>query len=286
MVKHCVGIVTDSVADLPAEVLSAYGIKVLPVYVMMDGKTYRDDGTLDRTWFYAQLEKAGNRPTTASPPPEEFLHVYQELARQGVEEIVALLTASTVSSLYAHAALAAQRFHQVPVHVLDTLQVSTGVGWLVTEMAERLADGWPVAQAIEHVRALREHVRVLGVLKSVDFLHRSGRVGWIKSQIADLLRIRPVIAFERGEASLLRRVRTYGRGIEAVAEQVAQSMPLRKLAILHSGADQTALSRLRASVAQCVGDLWCPVVKVGPIFASHVGPGCLGVALIRDPAGF
>jgi len=280
-----VGLVTDSVSDLPSEVLSACGITVLPVYVMMNGKTYRDDGTLDRAWFYKQLEVGHPGPTTASPPPKEFLRVYRDLARQGVEEIVALFTASTVSSIHAYAVLAAQEFHDVPVHVLDTLQVSTGVGWLVMEMAERLAEGQAVATAIDHVLALRNHVQVMGVVRSIEFLHRSGRVGWLKSQIAGLLGIKPVIGFARGEAFLLKRVRTFGRGIEAVVAQVAQALPLRKLAILHSGVDQAAIARLQASVARCVGDLWCPVVEVGPVFASHVGPGCLGVALVRDPVG-
>ena len=190
-----------------------------------------------------------------------------------------------MSSIYAYAVLAAQEFHDVPVHVLDTLQVSTGVGWLVMEMAERLAEGQAVATAIDHVLALRNHVQVMGVVRSIEFLHRSGRVGWLKSQIAGLLGIKPVIGFARGEAFLLKRVRTFGRGIEAVAAQVARALPLRKLAILHSGVDQAAIARLQASVARCVGDLWCPVVEVGPVFASHVGPGCLGVALVRDPVG-
>ena len=78
------GLVTDSVSDLPSEVLSACGITVLPVYVMMNGKTYRDDGTLDRAWFYKQLEVGNHGPTTASPPPKEFLRVYRDLARQRV----------------------------------------------------------------------------------------------------------------------------------------------------------------------------------------------------------
>jgi len=280
-----VGLVTDSVSDLPSEVLSACGITVLPVYVMMNGKTYRDDGTLDRAWFYKQLEVGHPGPTTASPPPEEFLRTYRDLARRGVEEIVALFTASTVSSIYAHALLAAQDFHEVPVHVLDTLQVSTGVGWLVMEMAERLAEGQAVATAIDHVLALRSRVQVMGVVKSTEFLHRSGRVGWFKSQLASLLGIRPVIGFARGEAFLLKRVRTFGRGIEAVAAQVAQALPLRKLAILHSGVDQALIARLQAFVAQYVDDLWCPIIAVGPVFASHVGPGCLGVALVRDQVG-
>ena len=279
------GLVTDSVSDLPSEVLSACGITVLPVYVMMNGKTYRDDGTLDRAWFYKQLEVGHPGPTTASPPPEEFLRTYRDVARRGVEEIVALFTASTVSSIYAHALLAAQDFHEVPVHVLDTLQVSTGVGWLVMEMAERLAEGQAVATAIDHVLALRSRVQVMGVVKSTEFLHRSGRVGWFKSQLASLLGIRPVIGFARGEAFLLKRVRTFGRGIEAVAAQVAQALPLRKLAILHSGVDQALIARLQAFVAQYVDDLWCPIIAVGPVFASHVGPGCLGVALVRDQVG-
>lgn len=275
-----VRILTDAVADLPEQYVERYGIKVLPVYLVLNGKTYLDDGRLDRDWFYRELSEVTSRPSTAAPAPEEFLAAYSELASEGAEEIIALVASSTISSLHDHASLAASRCEGARVHVIDTMQVSMGIGWMALEAARLLEEDMPVSQVLDTVRAMRPRTHIAGVLDSIDYLRRSGRVNWVASHMISLLRIRPLIGFERGEARLLGKVRTYWRGARSVIERVREAPTPRLLAILHSCADPETLERFRGELSTLMPDLTIPVVDIGGVFATHVGPRCLGVAWV------
>ncbi len=274
-------VLTDSVADVPRDLLQRYQIRVLPVYLMLDGQTYLDDGGLEPDWFYQELARVQVPPTTAAPSPKEYVGAYEALAAEGAEEIIVLCAASTVSSLYDHAVLASQEFDGARVHVVDTLQVTMGMGWMVVEAAHLVAAGRPIAEVLSSLHAMRARTRVYGVLDSVDYLRRSGRVGWAASSVADLLQIRPVIAFEQGEAKLQGRVRLSRRGVRALVKLVGAVQPVSHVAILHSGVDDQLLDEFQTAIGALVPDLETPIISVGGIFATHVGPRCLGVALVR-----
>lgn len=279
---RCVRVLTDSVADLPSALVDRFQIKVVPVSVLLDGRPHRDDKHLDREWFYDRLRYVTERPTTAAPAPRAFAEAYAELAAEGADEILALVTASTVSSIYDHATLAASSFGSLPVHVVDTTQITMGLGWLVVEAAQQLAGGAVVPEVVEAVSRLRERTHVFGLIDAVDYLRRSGRVSWISGAIAGLLKIKPLITFQQGGAELLGRVRTRARGGHALLSQVGTLRPLRRLALLHSRADLSWVGQIHQALAALVPDLDIPVIEVGPVFATHVGPGCLGVALIEE----
>ena len=204
---HRVRGLTDSVADVPRDLLARYQIRVLPIYLMLNGHTYLDDGSIDQDWFYRELAHIESPPTTAAPSPEEYLAAFEALVAEGAEEIIVLTAASTVSSLYDHATLAAQRFSRAEVHVVDSLQVSMGIGWMAVEAARQVEQATPVTEIVDYLEAMRARTSVYGVLDSIEYLRRSGRVGWVQSFVAGFLQIRPLIAFERGEALLRGRVR-------------------------------------------------------------------------------
>jgi DegV family protein with EDD domain len=152
---------------------------------------------------------------------------------------------------------------------------------MVVTAARLLANGAGVSEVLETVRGMRSRTRVLGVLNSIDYLRRSGRVGWVAGQMASLLRIKPLIAFDQGEALMLGRVRTQWRAMQALLARVREGQPFESLAILHTRVAQATLQRFHDDLIDMAADLApIPVVDIGTIFATHVGPGCLGVALV------
>lgn len=277
-----VRVLTDSVADLPPLFIDRHQIKVVPVYLTLDGQTYRDDQTLDRDWFHRKLSEISVRPTTAAPGPLEFREAYAQLATEGAAEIVVLVTSSRVSSIYSHAKAAASSFDTVPVHVFDTTQISMGLGWFAVEAAEQFAMGASVHQVLSRLHQMRARTRVLGLVDSVDYLRRSGRVSWLSGAVAGLLRIKPLICFRRGEAELLGRVRTYARGLQSLIDRIEAARPLARLAVLHSRVDALALEQIFSELSSRFPHLEIPVVDIGAVFATHVGPKCLGAALVED----
>ncbi len=275
-------LITDSVADLPPDLAKLLHVAVVPVYVSFGQQQQLDNGTLNRDQFYQALARAPEPPMTAAPPPHEFLRAYEALEREGAEDIVGLFAAASVSSIYAHAQIAAQKVQHSRVHIIDTRQVSMGIGWIVITVAEAVAQGIDLRDLMALVERIRPRVRVFGVLDSVEHLRHSGRVSWVTARFADLLQIKPLIAFESGEAKLIGRVRTYRRALERMVELVRALAPLERLAIIHSRAAQPWIDQLMQALLPLSPESSIPVIEVGPVFASHIGPRCLGVALVHS----
>jgi len=280
-----VRLITDSVADIPQTLVRQFDIKVLPITLTLGDKTYHEDDAFDRGWFYRALSRRNGDFTTAAPPPQDFLRAYTSMAAEGAEIVMGIFTAGSVSSICNHARIAARACSQVRVHVIDSRQISMGTGWLVICAAELLEGGKSVTQVLDALKEIRQRTLVVGVLNSLDYLQRSGRIGRVTRYMADFMRVKPLIAFEQGEAQLLSRVRTYGRAIEHLIERVAERQPFTRLALLHSRARGDTIARLHADLSSLDDQREIPVIDVGAVFATHIGPGGLGVAMIQAPKG-
>lgn len=277
-------IVTDGVADIPAHLIQQFNIKVIPIYLMMGAVHHLVGVSADYGWFYRELSTTNLMPKTAAPSPEEFLRAYRELVAEGARDIIGLFASAKMSSIYNHALLAAQQLAGATVHVFDTGQVSMGIGWLVLLAAEAVARGASLAEIETLIAYTCARTTVLGMLDSPEYLRRSGRVSWAAAKLVSLLQIKPMITFTAGEAQLIGRVRTHQRALQHMVDTVMAMTPLQKLAVLHAHTDLAVVTRLSAALAPYAPDNSPLVVEVGPIFGAHVGPGALGVALVRAGA--
>ncbi len=274
-------IMTDSVADIPPHLVEALQIKVVPIYLIMGQNSYLVDGAGNYTWFYETIMQSETSLRTASPSPEKFLQIYRELVDEGAQEIIGLFASANVSSLYNHARIAAHGLTDVRVTLIDTGQISMGIGWLVLLAAEAAARGATRHEIEKLVESARPRTMVFGLLDSTEYLRRSGRVSWATTQLVTLLQIKPLIAFAEGEARLIARMRTPQRAIQHLIAMVKEMGPLERLAVLHAHADPEVVNHLWEALTPCVPENPPPVIEVGPIFGAHVGPRAVGVALVR-----
>ncbi len=275
-------IVTDGVVDLPHGWIARYNLKVVPVHVGFGAESFLHDGCSDHQWFYDRLTQTTVIPTTAAPSPYEFLKVYQQLAAEGAQDIIGLFAATGVSSIYNYARLAAQQLSSVRVHIIDTGQISMGMGWLSVMAAEAIEQGASAEDVIALVQSASARTRVMGVLDTVDHLRRGGRISWATARFVELLQIKPLICFELGQALLLGRVRTHRRALTRLVELVLEAAPFERLAVIHSQAPPELIAQIKDSLSVISPEPSIPVLEVGPVFGSHIGPRCLGVAYVRS----
>lgn len=275
-----VRIVTDVVAAVPPERAQALQIGVLPVYLNLEGQSYLDDGSLDLAWFYEQLETVTARPTTAAPSPQDILDLFNRMAVEGASEIIALFAARQLSSIYNHAVIAARQCAAAQVHLVDTQQISLGEAWFAIEAAEMAQQGATAAQIVLRMRELVHRVWIFGVIDAPDYLHRSGRISWWAAAMAGLLRIKPIIGLREGQVLMLDKVRTMRRALRRLTDRVAELGDLERIAVVHTGADPCWTQELVRLVQPFVPAQQIPVLDTGAIFATHVGPRAMGVALV------
>jgi len=273
-----VRIVTDSTSDVPPDVAERLHITVVPAFVQIGNLSYRDaPGGLSREEFYARLPTFPVPPTTAVPPAHEFARVYCALSAEA-DEIITIVLATSLSGMYGVAYLGAQEVPEVRVHVVDSGQITMGLGWMVIAAAEAAARGENAAHILAMLEDMRPRVRVYAILDTLEYLRRSGRVSWARARAAELLNIKPMIEVVEGKVRDIGRTRTRRRALERLVELVRALGPLERLALLHTYAPD--LEELRQRLSGLFSPAKLISVVVTTVVGAHVGPRGLGVAAV------
>jgi DegV family protein with EDD domain len=268
-----IGVVTDSTADLPSDLAQALQVQVVPAILIIDGKSLKDGEGISRQEFYEQMPGMKTPPTTSAPSSGAFAQIYQQLFLSGVSQIISIHVASTLSGIYNAARVAAREFGR-RVHVVDSGQVTLGLGYQVLAAAEAALNGLPFAEILGRIADVRRRVRLIAMLDTLEYVRRSGRVSWARASLGTLLQIKPFLSVEEGKVLRLGEARTRHKGMERLYTMLRELGALERLAILHTNAEADALQMLAEFVqSQTERPL---LVNVTTVIGTHVGPNALG----------
>ncbi len=281
-----VRIVTDSTADLPAEIVEAYGITLMPLYINIGDKSYLNGVDLSRQAFYDGLPGYQVAPTTAAPPPDRFRETYEQLLAEGATGVLSIHISATLSSTMNAATLGVEALiadsPQAPVKVLDSRQLSLGTGFAVETAAKAAQNGLGMDEIIDIVDEQIARTQVFAALDTMEYLRRSGRVNWIVGRLGDVLQIKPILHMVDG-AARGERVRTCAQSRLRIIELLREQAPLERAALVHSHAPEQA-EELRLECADVLEGLDVPSVDITPVLGAHIGPGALGFACVSKRA--
>jgi len=275
-----VRVITDSTSDIPAEWARRHDIRVVPTYVQFGAESLADDGVqLSRADFYQRLARSRVSPTTSSGPPGEALEVMRA-ALSEADHVIGVTAASALSGIYNTFRVAAEQSDAARVTLIDSRSTTMGLGWQAILAAEMAEQGVPPAEIKQRVEALQPRVFVWAALDTLEYVRRSGRVGWAAALAGDFFRIRQIISLHDGVVGAAVRVRTSQRALEALAQMARDAAPLSRLAVMHT-ANPEGAQRLLAAVASVHPPHESIVVEATPVLGVHVGPQALGLAVIR-----
>jgi len=272
-----IGVVTDSTSDIPAALAEQYGIEIVRAVININGKSYTDGLEISREDFYTRLPGLTPLPTTSSPSVGAFQVCYEKLLKSGSDSILSIHPPNELSGIYNAARLAAEEFGQ-RVKVLDSGQVSLGLGYQVLLAAETAAKGAIQDEVLTLVESVRKRVRLTALLDTIEYVRRSGRVTWAVAMLGGALRLQPLIELRFGIVHRLGLARTRLQGIHRMVEVLNSWGSLERLAVLHTNAESAArqlLEDVRSKVA--VPPL---LVNVTTVIGTHVGPNGLGFAVV------
>jgi DegV family protein with EDD domain len=271
-------VVTDSTADIPAEMSASLGITVVPCYVVFGSESYLDGVELTRQQYYDKLLTTRVFPTTAAPPPAFYEEAYRRLAEE-TDEIISIHLTSNYSGLYSSAAVAAREVTETRIAVIDSGQITMGYGWMAVAAAEAARRGATLEEIVTLVEGMKARSRVLAVLDTLEFLRRGGRVDWLVAMVGTLLRVKPMVGVYLGEVKLLERVRTLERSVGRLLERIQALGPLERAIVLHANAPELA-DRVTEQL-QAIFPNWEPLItQAGVAIASHAGPGAVGIGCV------
>ena len=274
-----VGIVTDSTCDLPPRSLDAARIKIIPLHITQGERTFLDGVDLTREEFYDRLPDYSPAPQTAAPGPEPFEKAYTELARTGAEAVLSVHVSEKLSATIKSARMAAESFREIPVKVLDSGQLTMGLGFLV-EAAARLSQlGGTLEEILEHLTELMKRTYVFATLETLEYLRRSGRMHFAVARLGEILQIKPLLHMHQGNPTA-HRARTQRKANERILEWLREYSPYERLAIVHAGVPERA-EALRVKATEYLPIEHIPIVQITPVLGAHLGIGALGVACVR-----
>jgi DegV family protein with EDD domain len=271
-------IVTDSTCDLPEEIVSQHAISIIPLTIYVGDKSFLDGVDLTRSEFYAQLPNFNPHPKTAAPSPEVFTQVFERLAGEGAQTILSIHISETLSATVNSARIAAEQFTRIPVTVLDSLQLSLGLGFIVERAAQLAGSGKETQEIISSLKNLTKRTYVFASLKTLEYLRRSGRMNFALARFGNLLQLKPLLHMNMGKATA-HRTRTQKRATARLLEWLAEYAPYEKLAILHAGVQEEA-EALYQQAQSYFPQSEVPITQITPILGAHLGIGAIGFACI------
>ncbi|ROR91607.1 DegV family protein [Nocardioides aurantiacus] len=282
-----VALVTDSTASLSQETAERRGVRVVPLQVVIGGTAHEEGSeAASPRRLAAALRDRRRSVSTSRPGPEVVLAVYEQLVREGHDEIVSVHISGELSGTVESARLAARRA-SVPVHVVDTRQVGMGTGFAVLSAADALAAGEPAARAAEVARARGEATTSLFYVDTLEHLRRGGRVGAAAALVGSALAVKPILRLTDGRVGAFEKVRTAGKALqrlEVLATEAATGPVDVAVAHLESEERATALvSVLGGRLAEQLEGRDVALVEIGAVLGAHVGPGMVAVVVAPRP---
>ena len=275
-----ISIVTDSTADLPRDVVEQHAIGVVPLYINIGEESYLDGVDMTREEFYLGLPHFKHHPATAVPGIDAFLNVFNHAVEAGADAIISLHISKTLSNTVDVARLAAERLKEIPVHVIDTGNLSLGVGLLARRAALMAEAGEKVKTILAEINDKAQRTYTFAVLSTLEFLRRSGRLSNLQFGLGSLLILKPIIKMNNGVTEL-EKTRTITGSQRRLMHLVEEKGKLEELAFVHTHALEK-IARLQEDAAHLVPQgIQAMVGEVTPVIGSHIGPGAVGFSFIQ-----
>ena len=283
MDKRSVRVSADSTCDLSPELLQAYGIETLPLYVIMEGKTYKDGLELTPDELYAKVREAGKIGSTAAINVDEYLTFFTRM-KENCDTLIHFTISSEMSSCFQNACIAAEEVGGV--YVIDSRNLSTGIGLQVLRACELAQKGMAAEVIVSYVREMAGRVDATFIPESLEFLKMGGRCSSAAALGANLLRLKPCIQVREGKMLVGKK---YTGSMENVLSKYVkdrlnnlEDLDLSRVFITHSGmSDPAIIDKVKDAVLAIAPFEDVQVTRAGCTVSNHCGPNTLGLLFCK-----
>ncbi len=272
-------IVTDSTASIPAETAQALGITIVPLIVIFGDEAYLDRIELDSASFYRKL--SASKVRTSLPPPAAFQQAYMQLIEEGADAIISIHISSKLSGTYQSAWLARETLpgevKKIPIELVDSQSASIGMTPAILQAAREAREGLGLEEIKAHLLDMLSRTQFLGVLDTLEFVRRSGRLNGAIALLGNMLNVKPILALKNGEIIPVGVSSTRNRAYAHITRQVAAMGKVEQMIAGESspGTGQRLIEALKAVYQSDI-----PLYQLGAVLGTHTGPGTAAVAVV------
>lgn len=275
-------VTSDSTCDLSPELIEQYNITISPLYVVMDGKSYKDSIEIKPEIIYEYVERTKKVCSTAAMNVADYLDFFRANL-EGYDAIVHFTISSEMSSCYQNACIAAEEVGNV--WVIDSRNLSTGIGHLVLDAAELAAEGKEPQQIADILNERKKKLDVSFVIDTLKYLSLGGRCSPLAALGANLLNLKPTICVVNGKMIVGKKYRmSLDRALlRYVKDQLGdlETVDTRRIFITDSGVSDENWQAVEKLLRETLPFEKIYHTRAGCTVSSHCGPGTLGILFYR-----
>ncbi len=274
-----VRVVTDSTADLPAEIVAELGITVIPLQVIFGSQSFRDGVDLTAEEFFKRLPQEKELPTTSQPSVGEFQQTYEALA-ETTDHVLSIHLSAAFSGTVGAAQQAAETLgERCQIEVIDSGTVSMAMGFAVIAAARAAQDGADLDTCTRVAQSAIRRQRLALAVDTLEYLRRGGRIGRATAFIGSLLRLKPILTIRDGETFPLSRVRTRKKALDEILRVCLEEGGISEAMVMFT-TDPKDATYLTDVIRRRHPDIPIHEGRIGPAIGVHVGPGLIGLAVV------
>jgi DegV family protein with EDD domain len=277
-----VAVVTDSAAALTQEQIAENRLFVPRMEITIDGKPYVDESGNEVDDFYSRLASSAEIPTTSAPMPAEYLDQFRAAAELA-DAVFCVSVSARLSAAYDAAKVAADLLAEerpgTKVHVFDSGTAASSQALIALAAARAAAEGGSLDDVESTARSVADKVRLVAMLDTLEYVHRSGRVPKIAVWATSALNIKPVMEYSTGKIGAIARPRSVGKALERIKKEMRVDLygKIAYVNVMRAGAADRA-EQLRGWAS---GNLECVelfVTQFHLFMGAHTGPGLVGAS--------
>lgn len=283
--KKNVAIVMDSTGYLTSDLVDQLNITVIPLTVTI-GKENFPENELSNSALFAKMDSVHAFPTTSQPSVGSFLKTYQTLAPAETDEIVSIHLSKAISGTLETAQMVKDQLGNPNIYIFDSGASALGLGILVWAAAEWARQGLSAPAIIKNLASLKERMEIYFLVDNLDYLHRGGRIGGASHLFGSLLNVKPILYFnEKGEIDAFAKIRSKAKAWERILQELKRALADKqcyRLCAMHVHKPEEG-ERILAELKAAFPGHEIRLFECGPVIASHVGPGALGLVFAPWP---
>jgi len=273
-------VVTDSACDLMPATTEERDVRVVPLTIRFGSEELVDREELSGKEFWDRVITGSDMPATSAPSPGAFQQAFLEAREAGSSGVLCVCISSGLSATYQAACTAAETVRdRIDVRVVDTQSVTMGQGLLTLAAADMASSGVALDEMAAAIEDMKARTHVYGVVDSLDYLRRGGRIGGAAQLVGSLLSIKPVIHVKDGVVEVESKQRTRSRALHYLADKAVKAGPLERLGAANGAARD--FEEVLEMVRRAQPEHELVIGELGPVVGSHAGPGSVGVCFIK-----
>lgn len=274
-------VVTDSTANLSAELTQEYNIPVIPLKVHWNGETYLDGVTLGPDMFYQMLKTRPQLPTTSQPSAGEFIEFFRRVAKeQQTDTILGIFISSEMSgTLYSAAQAQAELRSELHIELIDSRFTSMGTGFQALVAARAVREGADLDEVMHRVLMVRAKTELIFVVDTLEYLHKGGRIGGAARLLGTALNLKPILTVDNGRVEALEKVRSRKKSLQRMIELAEERLAGRRpaeLSVIYTEMTEE-IQQIIAEVNTRLRPVRLYTTVLTPVVGVHTGPNAAGL---------